>query len=364
MRSLTISSKVLLAASLLALVSLAACSGNEEKVKTQSDEVVAEIATATLQMVPSQKTFNGTLKSDTRSEIGTKVMGEVEAVSVNIGDQVAKGELILKIKDEDLEAKKKQAEAGLEEAKIRLDAIQKDYNRYKNLYEKGSATPKEWDDIRTQFQSAKSRVLAAESQLKEINDLLTYTQIKAPYEGVIAAKYVQVGDIVTPGRPLIAIEKAKLFKVEATIPESEISGITVGDSVTVKIPALKSDLLMAKVSEVSASGNPQSRQFQVEFELLEVPVSLNLRSGLFAEIVLQGKGDMGVAIPSEALVKRGQLVGIYTLNANDEALLRWIRTGNKSGNTIEVLSGLSEGERYVRNGSAVSRDGIRVVSQN
>lgn len=349
---------------MLALFSLLSCSGDEKVVQQQIEEVQTEILVAQKQEVLSKKTYNGTLKSEVRSEIGTKVMGEVEAIPVNIGDRVSKGTLILKIKDDDLEAKKSQAKAGLEEVRVRLEAVEKDYNRFKKLYEQGSATSKEWDDIRTQFQAAKSRVQGAESQLLEINDLLTYTQIKAPYNGVIAAKYVQIGDIVSPGRPLLAVEQTGRFKVAATLPESEISSIKQGDTVKVNIPAVKADGLQALVTEVSVSGSPQSRQFQVEFRLLKTVNIEGLRSGMFAEVLLRDNLVAIIAIASEALVTRGQLKGVYTLSSEDEALLRWIRTGRTIGNMVEVLSGLQEGEQYVADGSSIARDGIKVVSQN
>lgn len=364
MRSLQTNSKQLLVALMLALFMLPACSGEVEPDQDQTEEIQAQVSIAQEQEILSHKTFNGTLRSEVRSEIGTKVMGEVEAVPVQIGDKVSKGTLILKIKDDDLEAKKEQAEAGLEEAQVRMNAVEKDYNRFKTLYEQGSATPKEWDDIRTSYQSIKSRVKGAESQLKEINDLLSYTQIKAPYDGVIASKYVQAGDIVSPGRPLMAVEQTGRFKIKASLPESEISSIQQGDTVRVKIPAVSADDLYAVVTEVSASGNPQSRQFEVEFRLNPTSGLQGLRSGMFAEIMLQDHSAAIVAVPSEALVKRGQLVGIYTLSSKDESLLRWIRTGRTIGNEVEVLSGLQEGERYVANGRSITRDGIKVVSQN
>lgn len=349
---------------MLASFSLLACSSDEEKVQQQSEEVQTEVSVAQKQEILSYKSFNGTLESEVRSEIGTKVMGEVEAIPVNIGDKVSKGTLILKIKDDDLEAKKEQIEARLVEAHVRFEAVEKDYNRFKTLYEQGSATSKEWDDIRTQFQGSKARVQGAESQIKEINDLLTYTQIKAPYNGVIAAKYVQVGDIASPGRPLLAVERSGLFKVTATLPESEISTIKQGDTVRVNIGAIKVDGLEALVTEISVSGSPQSRQFQVEFKLIETTGIQGLRSGMFAEILLRDETSAVVAIPLEALVKRGQLTGVYTLTAQDEALLHWIRTGRTAGNMVEVLSGLQEGERYIADGGSITRDGIKVVSQN
>jgi len=364
MRSLHNYSNILLATLTLALFSFLSCSGDEKVVEQQRDEVQTKVSVVQRQDILSHKSYNGTLKSEVRSEIGTKVMGEVEAIPVNIGDKVSKGTLILKIKDNDLEAKKAQVEAGLEEAMVRLEAVEKDYNRFKVLYEQGSATSKEWDDIRTQSRATKARVQAAENQLKEINDLLTYTQIKAPYNGVIAAKYVQVGDIASPGRPLVAIEQSGLFKVTATLPESEISSVQKGDTVRLNITAIKATGIQAIVTEVSASGSPQNRQFQVEFKLIQNTDMNRLRSGMFAEILVQDGSSAVIAIPAEALVTRGQLKGVYTLSSDDETLLRWIRTGRTTDNMIEVLSGLQEGERYVTDGESISRDGIKVASQN
>ncbi len=352
-------------ATMIAGVSLfAACSGETENVSASQAEVRAEVATAELERMQSDKVFNATLSSDVRSEIGTKVMAEVEAVPAKIGEKVAKGALILKLKDEALTAQKQQASAGLEEANLHLKAVEKDYQRFKALHEQGSATEKEWDDVSTQYQSAQLKVEAAKSKLAEINDMLSYTQIKAPYAGVVAAKYVQVGDIVAPGRPLIAIEEVGNFKIVASLPETEISSLQKGEKVSVRIPAIHSEVMEAEVRNVSASGDPQSRQFEAEFMLTDAGKLEDARSGMFAEVMLKEETEIAVTVPASALIHRGQLRGIYTLTEDNKAVLRWLRTGDIQDGKVAILSGLTAGERYVKDGSLVPHDGVKVTAQN
>ena len=333
---------------------------SQEQIEAPKSEQV-ETAIVKAQLVGSRKQLTGTVKSSVRSEIGSKVMGEVKSVSVNVGDLIKKGEAFIRIKDDDLKARREQTVAALDGAKARLEVTEKDFFRFEKLYEQQSATQKEWDDIQLNLKASKSNVAVIEGQLKEIDDLLSYTTVRAPYDAIVAAKYISEGDMVGPGQPLITIEQREKFKIQTAISESDIRYIHLNDSVLVNVPAIGTTSYKAKVSNISSSGDPLSKQFLVEIELKANP---DLRSGMFAELTILNTGVPQITIPSSALVSRGQLDGVYTLNSENETLLRWVRTGKTfEGNTV-VLSGLKAGERYVVNSSKISHDVQKVQSVN
>lgn len=364
MKAINNFSKLLLITLIGATGLFQACSEKAEELSEPAQGIKVDIATISAQEIAITKQFTGVVESALRSEIGTKIMGEVQLVPVNLGNQVKKGEVIVRIKDGDLNAKKDQINANLEGAKARLEVAESDYNRFKKLYEQKSATQKEWDDVQLNYTASKASIRAIESQLEEVEDLLTYTSIKAPYDGVVAAKYVEEGDIASPGRPLIAIELTSQFKIVASIPESEIQNVSLNEIVKVTIPAAGVESQDAKATSISSAGDPVSKQFLVELELIGMGNLSGLRSGMFAEISIQKPGTSIVSIPSTALVQRGQLVGAYILNTEDIALLRWIRIGKEYQEFTEVLSGLREGERYVVKSDQISRDAQKVLTNN
>jgi RND family efflux transporter MFP subunit len=332
--------------------------GESKEVQEQSAEYSSvEIIELRSKEATSSKKLSGTLKSETRSEIGTKVIGEVEEVPFSIGSKVQKGAVILRIRDNDLRAKKAQVEAGLEQVKAQMELVEKDYQRYKALHEQGSATDREWDEIQVNYRKTKAQVTSTENQLSEINDLLSYTRVKAPYTGIIAAKYVEEGDIASPGRPLIAIEKEGSFTLVASVPETDIHHISRMDTLPVSIPSAGLDDLLAVVTQVSASGDPMSRQFKIELTILGAEQYLSLRSGMYAEINLIQPAEYSLFVPNTAIVERGQLKGIYVVSSGEEAVLRWITTGSEDKERIELLSGVKVGERIVLNSEAIQFDG-------
>ncbi|MTI86992.1 MAG: efflux RND transporter periplasmic adaptor subunit [Balneolaceae bacterium] len=343
-----------------------ACSGNQDTSAAQQKgaEIQAEILKAERQVLLSSLQLSGTVKSEIRSEIGTRTSGEIESIPFDIGDEVRKGELIVHIKDDHLEARKDQVEAAIIQASVHFQNTKKNYNRIKTLVEQGSATQKEWDDIEAAYQSAEARLRSAQGQLNEINDMLTYTQIKAPYNGVIVAKYVDEGDMANPGYPLLAIEKQGGFKVVVAIPESIIQSVSRGDTLQLQVPAAASAYQRAVVARVGTSAAPGSRQYSAELKFTDAEETSALHSGMYAIVYFPRHKERVVAVATEALVKRGQLTGVYTLNENQEALLRWIRTGQEKDGMVEVLSGLKEGEYYVKNSERISRDGIKVEAVN
>jgi RND family efflux transporter MFP subunit len=343
---------------------ITACGGSEEQSAASSQKASVEVAELSSSQVTSTNMLSGTLKSEIRSEIGTKVIGEVESTPYEIGDRVRKGAVILHIKDDDLMAKKAQVEAGLEEVKAKMTLVEKDYNRYKSLHENGSATEREWDEVQTNYTATKARLASTESQLTEIEDLLSYTRIKAPYNGVIAALYVDEGDIASPGRPLVALEKDASFEVEVTVPESNIQNVTMNDTLGVNIPSAGLEGIKAVVSELSSSGDPMSRQFTMKLKLIDESAYSGLRSGMYAEVGISKNAGRTLFIPTSAVVERGQLQGVYVISANQQAVLRWITTGTEKNDMIEVLSGISEGEQFVKNSAQVDFDGQSVSLTN
>ncbi|MDX1585134.1 MAG: efflux RND transporter periplasmic adaptor subunit [Balneolaceae bacterium] len=349
---------------LLALsLTAASCSSDEETEAATGATVSVTLQEATLQNVPASYRFSGKVQSDNTVRLSTKVSGKIEQLTAEEGDYVKRGEALVRIKDDNLQAQKNQVEAGLSEARASLSNTEKNYQRMKALFEKESATQKELDDITTQYEMAQAKVKSLEAKLTEINDLIDYTVLEAPFNGYVVSKMASEGDLAGPGQPLISVEKESGMKVVIAVPETRISLFNLKDTVAVDIRAADKRGLQGVVASVNPSGNPASRQFRVEIHFPGYPKLQGLKSGMFAEVGLLSSGEQKVTVPESAIVERGQLTGLYTLNSNSEAVLRWVRLGEKNNGMVEVLSGLAPGESYIASYEGALREGQKVNVQ-
>ncbi|HKL15792.1 MAG TPA: efflux RND transporter periplasmic adaptor subunit, partial [Balneolaceae bacterium] len=288
--------------------------GSDQPATTGEDPVTVEMATAEAEMASSVKSFPGNVESNSQASLSTIVMGTVTDVSVSVGQRVNQGEILARIKDDQIRAKKMQLEANMVQAKANLENTEKNYNRIKNLYSEESATSKELDDISTMYDIAKANVEALEASLREVNEMLEYTVIRAPFDGIVSRKFVSAGDMAAPGHPIVAIADPGTLKITATVPATWISKISEGDSVTVSVSAADVDAANAVLSAVSNAGDPMSRQYSIEARMTDSNNASRLKPGMFAEVNIRSEASESLYISSSALVRRGQLTGIYTVS--------------------------------------------------
>ena len=236
--------------------------------------------------------------------------------------------------------------------------------RYQSLYENKSVSPHEMDEVQARQKSAGARRDQAQAGIAQARAMeaqaragLSYTRIRAPFDGVITARLVDTGALSSPGVPLITIEDTHRFRLEASVDEGDIRFVTLGAGARVSVDALGTDL-NAKVVQIVPAADPASRSFVVK---LELSPDAHLRSGLFGRVRFPRGQREAILIPRTALLERGQMHGVYVVAADGQIGLRYVTLGKPAGDDVEILSGLSGGERLI--GSPGSRDlaGKKVV---
>ena len=339
--------------------------GSEDK-KAEVDNTPAIKVTVSNITENSNNPFlsvSGKIQASNSADLSTRMMGFVTKVHVNVGDKVNKGQLLVSINNSDLEAKKAQVNAGIAQAQTAFNNAEKNYKRYKNLFASSSISKKEMEDMTVNFEMAKAGLETAKQMKNEINAQFTYSNITAPFSGVITSKNIDNGDMANPGMPLISIETPKDFEVIAMVPESEISKIKNGTEVNVLVKSINKTI-KGKVSEVSSSAKNTGGQFLVKIDLAKTNASI--LSGMFSTVqfpVEKSASSSMVLIPTEALVKNGQLSGVYTVSQSNTALLRWLRLGRTYGNQVEILSGLSTSESFILSAEGKLYNGAKITIQ-
>lgn len=343
---------------------LSSCGNKDGKTAVPQEKIAVQLAIAELKEYPVIYSFSGKLEAEKQTKLSTRNMGQVSRIYVKPGQKVKQGDLLLQIRNQDILAKKAQLEANKVEATSAFESAEKDLKRFEALYSSKSASDKEMDDIRTHYQMAKARLEAVNQMDKEIDESIGYASVRAPFTGTITGKFIQESDMANPGMPLLSMESPSQWKIIARIPEADIARLRLNDSVKVQLNALDGKTMDGVIAEINPSATNTGNQFEAKVILVNKQEHLaNLYSGLYATVFYEKGTRPLVVIPTSALVNKGQLVGLYVIGQTGNALLRWVKTGKSYGESIEILSGLTDGETYVQTFEGRLFDGALVENK-
>ncbi len=346
----------------------------------------AAVAVADITRQPVVYEALGTITAQTASTLSGKIMGTVRAVNVKEGDIVNKGDILVILDERQVAAGLRQSEAGLSEArraeaaaisarnsaKAGAELAEATYKRYLKLYKEESATRQEFEEVEARHlqaqaslsqaeamvEAAQSRIQQAEAAVSGASISQKDARVLAPYDGIVTAKMINVGDLSSPGTPLLTLEKAGGFQAEIILPEHHIQAVQLGQTMNVSIPALEgSPVITGTVKTIAPMADQRSRSFTVKVNLPETAI---LRSGMFARVNIP-VGESGMLlIPESALVIQGQLTGYFLVDDSSVARFRLMRTGRHFGDQIEIISGIKPGTRYLVSPPAGIKDGMKV----
>lgn len=350
--------KNIIIATIASSIILTSCGEDDKAAMPTRDavKVTTEQIQKTEQFVEHQ--FSGKVQADDKTVLSTKIIGQISQVLVKEGDKVTKGQLLVKIKSNDLVAKQNTATSGVKAAKAHMENTAKNYTRIQHLHQKGSATDKELDDMAVANEAAIAGYNEAKHNLAEINDYLSYANLTSPINGFVSEKMINVGDMAKPGFPVLVLESLTELKIQLNVPEFEISKFELNDQVRISVDVAELKNAKGKVDRIIPSSS--SGQFKVIVSLDENNVLI--KPGMFARVDLLKEKEDILLIDKGLVIKKGQLTGIYTVSQQNEAMLRWIRLGKEYGNKIEVLSGLIHGETIITSATIKLTDGASVKS--
>jgi RND family efflux transporter MFP subunit len=356
--SLAGSRRFLTVFALLLLVSGCGTQSSETN-EAQPQDVSCVTGQAVLQSVPLNVTATGGLEADKSVMVSTRMMGWVRKVHVIEGQVLHQGDPLVSIDDADLRAKKAQAEAGITAAGAVLANAERMAARFKNLFAEKSVSRQQLDDVLTGRDRAAAGVEMAKAGLREVNVHLSYLDIVAPVDGVVTRKMAEEGSMANPGMPLIALESTGRMKVVAYLGEKDVSLVKAGDLVEIDVTSLADARFTVPLARVIQSANPGSRTYDIEAYLDNADG--RLKSGMFARVTVPVGTREAILVPQEAIINRGQLTGVWTVDAQNTIHLRWIRLGYEMGGQVEVLSGLTGHETVVLSAAAPLAEGDKAV---
>ena len=287
-------------------------------------------------------TVSGTVVSRETATIEARAQGYVIELKVDAGDTVKKGQVLLRIDNREAADRVIQARAALESADADLKKATIDYGRYKSLYEKDSVAKSEFDAVTARYETAKAAHLRAKAALEEAETMLSYGKVTAPFDGVVARRTVNKGDLVTPGRPLFTVFMPGTYELEAAAGEQYAPYLKEGTPVRVRVPSINLDK-KSKIREVVPQRDARTRTITVKVPLGETK---GLSLGLYGTLTFATQASQVIAVPASAVETVGQLETVRVLE-DGQVKVRHVKTGRRIGDKVEIVSGLRPGEKLV-----------------
>ena len=309
----------------------------------------AQPAFESVKRLPFNETvhLDGVIEAVQQSTVSAQTSGTVQSLPYDVDDSVAAGDLIVQLEDSEQRSRLRQAEAGLEEAEAALSDARQRFERIEAVHERGLVSRQEFDQARNNLAAARARVERARATVAEAREQLSYTRVVAPYGGILTERHVEVGESVNPGQPLLNGLSLEQLRVVVDLPQryAELARTERQAEVT---------LADGRVLETGAMtfypyANPQTHTFRLRMRLSEPNGSLF--PGMLVKVGVPVASREALWVPASSLIQRSELRAVFVLDDQDRPRLRQVRTGVQDNGKLEILAGLSEGERVVTNPS-------------
>jgi RND family efflux transporter MFP subunit len=286
----------------------------------------------------------GALSSKNTSVLSSKVMGKVVALTVNEGDYVSQGKLLLKIESGEIGAQAYQAQAAYNNAKLQNDRIE-------SLYTEQAATQMEMDQATLGLETARAGLNAAKA-------MESYTIITAPITGQIVEKRINLGEMALPGQPILKIEDNRNLRLEMMVKEQDIRFVQPGKPVKVQIDAMPGKEIKARVAQVVPAADVRTHSFVVK---IDIPVESGLITGMYGKAFFSTGKREAILVPRTAVKEMSGLTGVYIVSAEGNAVFQMVQLGEAHGDSVEALTGLKTGDKVIVSGLETGIDGRKVV---
>lgn len=338
------------------LLTATGCSKHPQTLPDQTAPIQASVITVSSGSISKGVTLTGTVTAQQVANVSSQIVAPVSQILVKEGDHVGKGQVLIRLSSAPLAAGVQQADsqvaaAGQQEAaaaaqeKLAADTL----NRYQALNQRHSVTPHEFDQVKTAFDAAQAQhqataaqVQAAKAGAAQSRATDSFTIIRAPFAGIVTAKYVDAGALAAPGVPLLRIEDALQHEIDIQMNESSLSTLHVGNPVQLTLAGAPA--FTAHIQQVVPTADPAAHTVTVKIGL---PSSLHTVSGITASVLVPTGQATAIAIPKSSVRSRGQMDSVLALDNNSVAQLRYVQLGPTIGDSVEVISGLSAGDRIL-----------------
>lgn len=306
----------------------------------------AELQTATLayQTVPEQRVFDATAEAVNQATVSAQVSGRIVGIYFDVHDYVPRDKVIIRFKDTEQRAQLEAAQAALREARARFNEAQVEYARVEKIYQRKLVAKSALDSAKANLQAAKARADSAQAGAQRAEEQLAYTEVHAPYAGIVVKRLVEVGESVTVGQPLMTGLSLEQLRLTAALPQRVVAHLQRERGVTVLMPDGSPLPVAGPQLTVFPFADPATHTVRIRVQL--PPGTEGIYPGMLVKVEVPAADRRELLIPRSAVVRRSELTAAYVVADDGTVTLRQIRLGAAGpDDQVEVLAGLQENER-------------------
>jgi RND family efflux transporter MFP subunit len=330
------------------LVTLSGCGNKPVPVSTGTPITIPNMVVMPVRM-PVERIVDGTIEAVNQATVSAQTSGRVAEILYDVNDVVPAGAVIIRLKGTEQRAGFQGAEAAVTEANARLAEATTSFQRISGLYQQRVVSKAQLDQATANRDAAVARLSAAQAGLATAREGLGYTEIRAPYGGVVTKRLVEVGETVSPGTPLMTGLSLRDLRVNTNVPQSIVMQVRRLKQAAVYLGNQRT--AATKITIFPEAATPSST-FRARLDL--PPGALDLSPGMYVKVGLVIGEAEQILVPASAVIERGEVTGIYTIDSKGQIFLRYVRLGHRSGDKVEILTGVSAGERIALDPIAAS----------
>jgi RND family efflux transporter MFP subunit len=305
-----------------------------------------ETMAAVYKEAPRERVWDGRVEAVNQATVSAQTSGRVAELPYDVNDFVDAGSVIVRFTDTEQRAEAARARAALQEAEARLAEANTEFERFSRMIENQSISQAQFDQARANRDSARARLNAARSGVTAANEQLEYTVVRAPYAGIVSKRHVELGELVSPGQPLISGLSLQQLRINVDVPQSMFTAVRKIGKAFVHVDG---ERIAAESLTFFPVADPGANTFRVRVNLPDGAATLY--PGMIVKVGFVVGEAQRLLIPASAVVRRSELSAVY-VSDEDTVSLRQVRLGRRYGEFLEVLAGLAEGE-------AVATDPVR-----
>ncbi len=305
--------------------------------KVQAEELATVVLAPVV--VPEEVIIDGVVEAVHQATVSAQTSGRIQQINFDVNDFVPKGSVIMRFHDTQQQAEVNAAQAALGEAQARLAEAATEHARVEDLFAKQLVARSMLDKASADHQAAEQKTQGALARLAQAQEELEHTLVRAPYDGILVKRHVEVGELAKPGQPLVSGFSLDKLRVTADVSQALITSLR--KKVAARILVADKSLAVTEMT-IYPFADPQTHTFRVRANFSSDAGGIH--PGMFTKVAFTVGERQILPVPAAAVVYRGEVTGVYVVDGQGVVRLRQIRIGQMRDGQIEVLAGLNAGE--------------------
>lgn len=278
-----------------------------------------------------------------QATVAAQVQGRVTEVKVDVGDRVRRGDVLMRIDGREAAQGVAGAQAGVAQAQAELANARASFERTKNLFERKFVSQSALDTAQSAYRSAEAQVKAAQASRGQAGTTQSFTTVLSPIDGIVSQRHTELGEMATPGKPLLTLHDPSDLRVTAEVPQHKLDAVRSSMRAKVEFPE-SGRWVEAKSLTLLPTADARTHSVRVRVDL--PPKTEGVVPGLFARVHFLTGQARKLVVPAQAVLRRGEVTAVYVMDDKGAPRLRQVRLGEEAANgSVEILAGVSAGER-------------------